>query len=458
MYRWIAGNIFARTLDFARGTRTLACLKELEISQWWTKDQIQRLQNTRLQALIRHAYCNVPYYRQIFDERLLKPGDVQCGADLVKLPILNKHLIRGNFNSLKASNLAKREFLPGATSGSTGNPLKFCSTVDDRYNWGYARAFRARSWSGIMMGDRIADFHPRRLEGVPFENLRKKAKRFFSRAIQIDPNELSVRTLPLIARRLEAFHPQYLVGYPGAIFILARYLHHRGLTGLQPRAILTGDEQLLDYQRELFKKVFQCETYNLYSSWEVFDIAAECAQHLGYHISAENVIVEIVDADGHPAPGGTEGRILLTNLHNYAMPFIRYDIGDSAAISDVACPCGRTGLPLLVNLNGRADDIIITRSGKQIPGRAIPQRFLADFGVEQYQIVQESYDEIIIKIVLDNRYPDDYKAKLIQKIRANIEPVLGAGIAVKVSFTAQIEPAKSGKQSVFISKILSGEK
>jgi phenylacetate-CoA ligase len=256
-----------------------------------------------------------------------------------------------------------------------------------------------------------------------------------------------------MVRNIQKFQPGFLGGYPSAAYLLGLYVQEQGITNLKLTAVMTGGEQLFDYQRELIFKVFKCETFSYYSSWEVQSIAGECAQHTGLHIPAEDLIVEIADKSGNPVPAGVEGRILITNLHNYGMPFIRYDIGDTGALSEAGCPCGRNGLPLLVNLNGRADAILLTKSGKRIPGRGIPQRFLADLGVQQYQIVQESYEEIIMSLVLDKEYPEEHKVRVIQEIDAFYQPLLGKEIAVKVQFEKEIPPARTGKREVFISKL-----
>ena len=224
---------------------------------------------------------------------------------------------------------------------------------------------------------------------------------------------------------------------------------------LRPKAIITGGEQLYDYQRELFREVFGCETFSHYGAWEALSIACECSQHSGYHIAAENVIVEIVDDDDKPVAVGKEGRILVTNLHNYAMPFIRYDIGDEGTLSDQACPCGR-GLPLLATLSGRTCDIIFTRSGKSIPSTGLPRLFFASLGVQQYQIVQENFEKMVVKIVFDREYPQSHVDGLIGEIIRQWRPILGEDMDITVEFVDQIPPTREGKRRVVISKLPQG--
>ncbi|MFC1938472.1 phenylacetate--CoA ligase family protein, partial [Chloroflexota bacterium] len=125
----------------------MKCLKELEESQWWSRDKILELQNQRLRQLVRHVYDNVPYYRRIFDERALKPSDIESGEDLVKLPVLTKKLIRDNFDDMMARGFPAREIITHCTGGSTGEPLMFYVTKDEVFNWGLASSHREYGWS-----------------------------------------------------------------------------------------------------------------------------------------------------------------------------------------------------------------------------------------------------------------------------------------------------------------------
>lgn len=442
----------APVLDFARGTRTMKCLRELEESQWWPRDKILELQNQRLRKLLRHAYDNVPYYRRLFDDRALKPDDIECSEDLVKLPVLTKQLIRNNFDNLMAPGFPAKELIPNCTGGSTGEPLVFYSTRDDLYNWGFAAGQRAYRWAGNELGEKCLWLREIPTYRSTVDKFRGTAARFFERILFLDANEMSAEKLLLFVRKLEGFQPAFIRGYPSAIYLLARAIEKEGKPRLRLKAIITTSEQLYDYQRDLFSKVFQCETYSHYSSWEVHAIATECPEHSGYHIAAENVIVEIVDNAGKPVPAGEEGRILITNLHNYAMPFIRYDMGDLGVSSERTCPCGR-GLPLLARLSGRTTDVIINRSGKSIPGIALYWDFLASLGVEQFQIVQETYVKVVVKLVLGRGYPPEHLDELTREVVNQFQPTLGEDMAIAVEFVDQISPTEVGKRRVVISNL-----
>ena len=287
------------------------------------------------------------------------------------------------------------------------------------------------------------------------EKFRETAAQFFERVVFLDAREMSVESLLLFVRKLEKFQPAFIRGYPSAIYLLARFIEREGKPRPRLKAIITTSEQLYDYQRDLFSKVFQCETYSHYASWEVHAIATECPEHSGYHIAAENVLVEIADDEGRPIPVGEEGRALITNLHNYAMPFIRYDMGDLGMSSDKACPCGR-GLPLLAVLNGRKCDVILTRSGKSIPGMAIPKEFLAPFGIEQYQIVQETYERVVVKLVLGREYPAEHLDKLTREIISQYRPIFGEDVDITIELVDQIPLTREGKRRVVISNLPEG--
>lgn len=410
------------------------------------------LQDERLRRLVKYAYDNVPYYHKIFEQRALKPDDIESSRDLVKLPILTKRLIRDNFSDLVARGFPKRELITCYTGGSTGEPLRFYGARKDIHGWGCAAGLRAYGWVGYEVGAKCALL----CEKSPYESTTARFSRitrhFLERIVLFDALEISEEKLPLFAKRLEGFQGGFIKGYPTAIYLLARFIEREGQPKIRPKAIIAVGEELSDFQRELFSKVFECDVYVYYGSVEVQAIASECSQHSGYHISAENIVVEIVDDEGKPVPAEGEGRILLTSLHSYAMPFIRYEIGDIGMISDRACPCGR-GLPLLAAIQGRTADVIFTRSGKAIPGVTLPFRVFVFLGVEEFQIVQETYEKVVIKVVLGREYPRDNLDEVVRKIVGQFRPALGEDVEIVTEFVDQIPSTRRGKRRFVISNV-----
>ncbi|OGO15793.1 MAG: hypothetical protein A2Z02_05720, partial [Chloroflexi bacterium RBG_16_48_7] len=325
MYRFIATNIFAPALDLARGTRTMKCLDELNKSQWWPADRITELQNQRLRALVNYAYENVPYYRRILDGLSLKPDDIETIADLAKLPLLNKAIIRENSAGLLSKNYPASRRLTMHTGGSTGEPLTFFRTREDQQDWGFAAGERSFQWAGYSLGDKRALINVIRPYSSRTDMLYQKTRDFFKRTIQLDAKKLAAQTLPEYVKKLHKFQPRFIQGYPAALEMVAHFIQEKPEYEVKPGAIVCGGEQLYGYQRELFGRVFKCGVFRYYSSWELHSIASECKEHSGLHISAENVIVEVVDENGKPVDNGNRGKILITSLHNFAMPFIRYE-------------------------------------------------------------------------------------------------------------------------------------
>ncbi len=422
-------------------------LKELEKTQWWPRDKILELQNQRLRQLIRHAYNNVPYYRRIFEERALKPDDIASSRDLAKLPILTKELIRKNSDQLMARGFPAKEVVPGRTGGSTGEPLAFYSTREEQHNWAIANRRRTQNWWGYKIGDKRVEIMQRH----PNTSVIEKLRQLFERRMVFEAIGISQK-LPFLVKKLEEFQPEFMVSYPSFIYLLARFMESQGKPKFRLKAITTVSEQLYEFQKELFKKVFGCEVYSYYGSFEMHQIAVECSEHSGYHIAAESVIIEVVNDEGVPVSVGEEGRIIITNLHNCAMPFIRYDIGDVGLLSSEICPCGR-GLPLLARIVGRTTDFLITRNGNKIPSIAIPWEFLASEGVEQFQIVQESYGDMIVKIVLTETYQKEHVDQLSDRIMDQFGSMVGDGMNVTVEFVDQIPATRDGKRRVVVSNL-----
>jgi phenylacetate-CoA ligase len=449
---FITTHVLAPTLDLLRGTRTLKCLQELEDSQWWPRDKILELQNQRLRKLVEHAYTTVPAYRRVFDERGIEPGDIASSEDLVKLPIITKRFIRDNFDDMVSRGYPKREIIVQSTGGSTGEAMVFYRSKQERMSWNYAASFRGYRWAEYEIGDKLIGIGQVVPSNSVGEGISQSLRYFFEGIMRLDAADMSPEMMPVLTARIARFNPRYFRGYPSALQILAQFIEEEGKYTFRPRAVFTGAEMVYDYQRELFRKVFGCETYSHYCSFELHPIAVECPTHSGHHISAENVIVEIVNDEGEIVPAGEEGRILLTNLHNYAMPFIRYDIGDRGVLATQDCPCGR-GLPLLSTLVGRSDDVIITRSGRRIPGTVLHRRFLAFFGVEHIQIVQESYQKITVRLVVNKHSTKEQIDKITYEVIKEYKRVLGEDIEIAVEFVDRMPLTPMGKQRVVVSKL-----
>jgi phenylacetate-CoA ligase len=451
-YRWVAQHLLAPALDAIRGAHAMSCLRELEESQWWPQERIEELQSERLRGLVSHAYARVPYYRRIMDERGIRPGDIRSAADLRKLPVLTRELVRTNFDNLVAEGFPRRQIRTGTTGGSTGAPLLFYTTDEDRRSHGFARAMRAVGFAGQRLGDRrmlirAARRHPSRRDRVLH-----RISRHLERVHEVDSLDLGLDSLPGIVATLRRRDMTCLAGYPSAIAFIASWICGSGVAHPELGSVITSGEQLFEYQRQRIRAAFNVEPYSEYSCYEAFDIAMECEAHAGLHVAAEDIVAEVVDTAGTALPPGQEGRILLTNLHNYAMPLIRYENGDAVSLVDGACPCGRS-LPRLSHVVGRRTDILHTPSGLRITGTNLPGARMALFPVLQYQNVQEDLDRLVVHIVPWPGTTEEGLEDMRRRIPPMYNKVVGDDVHIEIRFCERIEPSPSGKLMALISKV-----
>ena len=451
-YRTLTRHLLAPAYDRVRGTETMRYVKELEKSQWWPRDQLQEVQSRRLQRLIRHAYDHVPYYRRVMDERGVRPIDVVGPSDLPRLPVLTKDDIRVHGIEMVPEGFPRARLLEGRTGGSTGTPLRFYSSRDSRLSHGQARSIRAMEWAGVHLGDRTVIVTKRGTRGAIANNLVQAASRMVSREVFIDSSGFSDASLANVLQRIRRASPRALRGYVSAVCIIAEYIEEAGASAPEVGEVVVGGEQLFREQRSLLHRVFGVQPFSRYSSFENYDIAMECEAHNGMHIAAEDLVVEIVDPLGRPVRPGEKGRLLVTNLHEYGMPLIRYDTDDESALIDSACPCGRE-LPLIDGVVGKTGNVIYTPSGKRLSPLTLGASTLAPMGVRQFQFEQDALAHVTVRLVPDQELDSDTVAALPPRVASHFGRVLGDDVRVDAIVVDHIEPTAAGKHLFLISRV-----
>ncbi len=429
-----------------KGKRTLPYLHFLRKTQWWSLEQLRELQLKRLHSLLSHAYSNVPYYRQIFSKLRITPDDIKTVNDIVRLPILTKADIKNNINRIIATNYKRRDLLLSSTGGSTGEPMRFF--VDKEWRaWNMAAAYRQWSWAGYNLGDKMAY-----LWGAPQDlsiqaTLTAKINNSLSRTIYLDAYDMTEENMDRYVKVLRNFKPKVINAYALAIYLTARYMQKRGIDDIKPKAILTSCEMLFDHQRAAVERVFGCEVFDYYSGRDTTLQAGECPEHSGYHLTIENAVVEFV-RDGNPVAPRQLGKIIITDLSNYAMPFIRYEIGDLGVPSDEMCSCGRE-LPLMKSVEGRTTDIFRRSDGGYVTctGLAMATKDLKN--IKQIQIIQKTTGQVTLNVVREDNYTD----KDSELLKTVIKRYLGDQINVEISFVESIALTRSGKYRFTISEI-----
>ena len=452
LYNTLARHVLAPSLDLLRGTHTMRSIAALEESEWWPRERIEKLQAERLRNLVRHAFENVPYYRHVMEKRGLEPGDIKSASDLARLPILTKEDIRTNSRDLMAIDFPASKLRAMATSGSMGEPLHFYGTREEQFTRGLARTLRALRWAGIEIGDRYAlIWRPRHYQRRKDRLLHKLSLRF-KREVEMDTGTLSQETLPLLVRRMQTAPVRALLGPPPVLALMAGHMKEHNIRVPHIRSVVSGGEQLLDHDRALLREVFETEPFSKYGSFEAYDIASECEAHAGLHVQAEDIVVETADDEGTPVPPGVVGRILITNLHSFGMPFIRYEVGDLGSLDPTPCMCGRE-LPRLVGMVGRMSELIVTRSGRRVFGADLCLEPLETFGVRQYRLVQEDVDSVDVYLVWSRDVTEVQRAERSGQIAAILAGNIGDGVRVQVHTLDDIEPTAGGKHLFIVSKI-----
>jgi phenylacetate-CoA ligase len=215
------------------------------------------------------------------------------------------------------------------------------------------------------------------------------------------------------------------------------------------RGVITGAEALFEPERDEIERAFGCKVFNTYGCREFMLLASECPEHAGLHVNIDHVVLETVDASGRNVRGAS-GDVVITDLHNYGMPFVRYQNGDRATFSDDTCACGR-GLPLLTSVDGRILDTIRTPDGRHVPGEFFVYAMLDVLTVKQYLVVQTALDDIEVLVVTDGAVTDDERTRILTKIGG----VVGESCRVTVKQVDEIPPSRSGKRRVTVSQLAS---
>ncbi|HYI11913.1 MAG TPA: glycosyltransferase [Thermoanaerobaculia bacterium] len=422
----------------------------LNISQWYEPAELRELQEVRLQHLVRHAYLHVPYYADQMQAAGLTPEDIHTLDDLQKLPMLTKASLRENlYFDLFADNHRKKEMLKIATSGSTGEPLVlYADRRQLEMRW--ASTFRSAEWTGWRFGDRQARLWHQTLGMSKTQVVREFLDAWFMRRLFIPAYEMSDDNIRELIEKLRRFKPVLIDGYAEIFNFLAHYARKNGIKGLEPKAIMTSAQIMPPQVREVIEREFKTSVFDKYGSREFSGIAYECDHHQGHHIMAESYIVEILK-DGRPAKPGELGEIVITDLNNFAVPLIRYRIGDLAVAMnpDDVCTCGR-GLPRIGRIEGRSQAIVLCANGTWLPGTFFAHFFKDyEFAVRQYQIVQRVKDAIDLKIVPEN----GYSATAENEILTGLKRYMGDSMGINVQLVDQIPLLRTGKRTGVVSHL-----
>ena len=437
--------------ELLTGRHLLARLQELNRTQWLDREELLTLQRKKLHSLLAYAYRYVPYYQRLFDQVNFKPDDVL--ADLTalhKLPVLTKAIIRENFDDMLTTESRRRARMDQLTTGgSTGHPLIFMQDSDFR-DYVTADIHRHLGWAGWELGQPHAYIWGASFEVQTAQSIRVKLMDWVLNRFLTTAYVLSEESMGAFAAEIRRRRPRILFGYPSSVYRFAEFVREHGMDDIKFEAIFGSAEVLYPAQRQFIEEVFAGKMFNRYGSRELGGIACECEAHTALHASIENVYIEILrELEGNePTQPGETGHIVVTNLNNYGMPFIRYSIEDMGAWSSrESCPCGRE-LPLMELIQGRRIDMFKTRDGRGVWGGFASPLFGME-GVKQFQLVQKSLDLVVARIVKEGKLD---QARL-DTIERTVKRALGDHVRVEFEFPDEIPILDSGKYRYAISEI-----
>ncbi len=433
-------------LDLRRGTKSIKYFEELKKSQWLDSEEISKLQQRKLKAIIRHAHDNVPYYHKVFKELNLKPEDIKSKEDLKKLPIMDKETVRNNFEDLKAKDFTQRKPIERTTGGTTGQPLKYYSDgMEHSIFW--ADLWRAWNLAGYELGDKRATIGGSKPSGSGFLSFVRS--RVMESNLSLSSFAVKHEAMKVHVEKLKSYKPKILRGYPSSLILFAQYLKETKVESLGVGSVLTISEQLYPHQRKEIGEAFGCEVYDNYGCPDGGVLASECKEH-EYHLNSENAVVEIVK-DDEVVSSGEEGEMVSTNLVRYAMPFIRYRTGDLGRASDEKSKCKR-GLEMLDSILGRTHDYILLQDGNLLAAVNIASVFneiSSRIHIRHYQVVQEKEGELDVLVVEDKGYTESDS----DIIAVSLREYIGEVMAINVKSVDEIPLTESGKRRSVVSKL-----
>lgn len=424
-------------------------LKEFEKTQYWKPEQIRTLQWKLLKNIIAYAYEETLFYRERFNQLGIKPDDIRSFEDYRQVPFLTKKEIQDRGKELLARDFPQEDLVRNTTGGSTGSPLVFYHD-QERMDSRRASTLRHNRWAGWEIGDKVGILWGARQDFSPLQNFKSRFRNLLlERELVLDTSALDEQKLSEFARQLIGFKPKVLLAYANSMYLFARFVEANGIGEIRPKSIITSAEVLHPHERETIEKVFACPVFDRYGSRETSVIASECEHHTGLHVNAETLYVEIVK-QGKAAPSGETGEVVITDLLNLAMPFLRYKIEDTAFWAEGACACGR-GLPSLGKVTGRVTDFILTPEGKLVSGASLTIYLITNIaGLKQVQIIQDKREHLLFKLVKDGAFSDESRLKLNQRIKE----ILGNRFQLDFQFVSEIPREPSGKYRFSISNVI----
>lgn len=423
-----------RLIDLFKGTNVHYWYKHFQSLNFSSRNEVIKYQNNKLERLIIYSYNNVDYYKMLFKKHNLIPDDIRSVNDLMRLPIIDRDIIRENLKLLKSNEINISKMHKGSSSGTTGIPITYYKCING-LSAGIASLYILSGMTGCKIGDRSVHIWGNATTIKRWNTLQSRIKNYFINQLNIassflDSNKGISESLEKIIRH----NPESIDGYPSSIYAVAKYLEKNKISIDKVKQVITTAENLEPNQRDLIEK-YLGPTSDLYGSGEVLGIAIRPISDEKYYIFDPNVIVEAVES-------GIEGmkNLIVTDLNNYGMPLIRYKIGD--LIDDVFEPDETCKMPFTYfnKLIGRSSEIIILPNGRRFhPVNIFGGTHFRKFkNINRHKVIWNGEKLTFVFEVTENF--NDTELKL------GIDMMLNDyNVNYRIQYTNKIQPSSSGK-------------
>ncbi|MGA1867629.1 MAG: phenylacetate--CoA ligase family protein [bacterium] len=447
MYSYLVRHLYYPITYFLKGNNVLNYLKIFEENQWKSQDELIESQKEKLFTILNYAFNNIPFYSHKYHTAKISREDIKTLKDFSKIPYLTKEEVRTFFQSLPDK--SKRKIYQGHTSGSTGRPL--CFYYDSNFiSSTWASRWRGRGFWDVKIGDKEVAIWGRPIDSN-YESWKQRFKSRLKNVLFLSAFSLSPPKLEQFWSEMIKFKPDYIYGYPSAIYQLCQFAHEKARSYHGLKAIFCTAESLYSHQKRLMAQILNSPAVNEYGCSESGGFAYECSEG-NLHISTENVYVEF-ESNNKQVPPGELGEIIVTNLNNFYMPLIRYRVGDMGKYHKKPCLCGR-GLPTMEINVAKTSDIIITHSGKKVCSHLFDYICISllkneEYGIQQFRIIRKSMSKYLVQIVKDTQFNQSVLDLFSKKMRE----FLGADIIIEYEFLKLIPRDATGKVRYYISEI-----
>jgi len=414
---------------------------------YWPEERLLQHQNRQVRSVVKYAYDNVPFYHRRLKEAGVDPSEIRTADDLNKLPILAKDDVRKNLEQMISKEFDVARLKRLRTSGSTGKPLHFYITwSEDEFR--KAKHLRANMSCGQKPWDKwVLITSPLHFGEI------KSLQRLLG--IFVPTPVLVFYDVGTQVSLVEQMRPDVLDGYSSSLLLLAKEVKRRGTHMVKPRLIIGGAEFIGDSSRRFIEEAFDVPFYDQYACEEMERVAWQCKERHGYHVDADSMILQFVN-DGEEVSPGESGEIVCTSLFNYAMPFIRYAVGDVGVPSDEKCPCGRS-LPLMKVVEGRKDSFLVLADGQVMSPFAFDAAmclFKFHDDIDEYRVIQRKADVFEFLIKMGREGPDERTVE--EELLTHLKKTLNMSpekASFRIRFVDSIPLDKSGKLRKVVSEL-----